>query len=78
MEWWPIAIIVYCALTYILGIFISLFYLLVIDLAKYTDKITVNCDLGSYWPAALLFTVLSPIFVPWWIIEFIKVNRRQN
>lgn len=75
MDWWIIAIIVYCGLTYFLGICICLGYLISIELAKYTDKIQVKGDLNkAYWPAALFWTIISPIFVPWWILEFVKAN----
>ena len=68
MEWWLILIIVYCALTYVLGTSICLCYLIA-DLAAKRD-LKKSC-----WSGALFYALISPIFMPWWIVEFIRANR---
>lgn len=75
MEWWLFAIIGYCSATYVWGVFICLFYLLAIDFSKRGTGIIVKGDVNKpYWPTALFYAVLSPIFVPWWVVTFIKAN----
>ncbi len=76
MEWWKLLLIGYGVLTYALGVAISLCYLLAIDLAKSSTRIKVHGDLNkNYWPATLFFTLISPIFVPWWIVCFVRANK---
>lgn len=76
MEWWKLLLIGYGVLTYALGVAISLSYLLAIDLAKSKPWIKVHDDLNKiYWPTALFYTLLSPIFVPWWIVCFVRANK---
>ena len=71
MEWWLYPIVIYCSLTYVLGIFICLFYLIGNAIGLAHPKVHLK-DL--YW-GAIIYILVSPIFVPWWISEFIKANK---
>lgn len=58
----------YCALTYILGIFIMLLYATGIVLLKRKYENVI-------WWWMLFLTLISPVFVPWWIVQFVKRNK---
>lgn len=67
MEWWLRLIVAYCAVTYILGVFICLLYFIGGIIAKVKLR---------YAAEFLFYALLSPIFTPWWIAEFVRSNKK--
>jgi len=71
MSWWLILIITYCTLTYVLGVYIGFLYLIGNFMAIGSQRV----KLKSLWWGICIYTLISPIFVPWWIVEFVRANK---
>ena len=68
-----IALIIYCIVTFILAILISLMYSVLATRAKkhgWSEE-----EWGGLLLPSLIFIVLAPITVPWWLVCFIRANR---
>jgi len=72
MIWWLYPVIVYCGITYLIGILISIaYYSLVQEMMSGKDKVI-------YFLMGLLFTLASPISIPLGIYHFIKGNENKR
>ncbi len=69
MEWLQYLIIAYCTVSYTFGALIAVWYFLG-GIVLHRTKAN-----APYWPYFLLCLLLSPIFVPWWIVTFARANK---
>jgi len=71
MEWWISLVIAYCVVTYFLGALVFVLYIMGNSRSAEQDKVKLQ-DL--LWRLSL-WALISPIFVPWWVVEFVKANK---
>lgn len=82
MSWWLALIIAYLAVSYITGLGIIALYSLGFSAISHGGKLgflkaTSPEEVKSvrhYALGIIIYWILSPIYVPWWLLAFAKMN----